>query len=397
MLNITDAEKELWRSARVKKNVYITFPELNISLDNSDIVKDSLELTESINSDTNLVFQGCIASKLKVTLRDFVTDVRNKYMEVTMSLGTGQNETTPMPIFRGYVGDQSNATHEDIKTKLTVYDPLKKAMDADVTTWYRNLSFPMTLKAFRNAFFTRVGLTQENANLVNDTLTINRSIDESNISGREIIRGICQLNGVFGQFGRDGIFHYRKLTASIEAVYPAEDLYPADDLYPSEANAQERVFKSTYTKISYQPYHTKLISRVIIVDANGAQGGTAGDTTGDTFYVQDNKVAWGVNGNQACQGILDVVKNISFTPATITAKGLPYLECGDIIMANTRINVVQSYITSRTLSGVQDLMDTFDSDSTQQPSNPDKRKRNRNGNSANDSKCGSKHGINRKK
>ncbi len=299
MLNITEAEKELWRSARVKKNVYITFPELNISLDNSDIVKDSLELTESINSDTNLTFQGCIASKLKVKLRDFVTDVRNEYMEVTISLGTGQDETTPIPLFCGYVGDQSNATHEDITTTLTAYDPLKKAMETDVTTWYNSLLFPMTVKAFRDAFFTRVGILHEQTNLVNDTLTLNKSITDSTITGRDIIRGICQLNGVFGQYGRDGVFHYHRLTASVEALYPAEDLYPADDLYPSEANAQERVFRSVYNRISYQPYHTKLISRVIIVDANGAQGGTAGDTTGDTFYIQDNKVAWGVNGNLA--------------------------------------------------------------------------------------------------
>lgn len=362
MLNISEYDKELWRSARTKKNVYITFPELNITLDNSDIIKESLSLTESINSDTNLTFQGCIASKLKVTLKNFVRDVRNEYIEVYIST----SDSARVPLFRGYVGDQSNATHEDITTTLTAYDPLKKAMDADVTTWYRNLPLPMTVKTFRDAFFTRVGLLHEQTNLVNDTLTINRSITDSTITGREIIRGICQLNGVFGQFGRDGIFHYHRLTASVEALYPAEDLYPADDLYPSEANAQERVFRSVYTRISYQPYHTKLISRVIIVDANGAQGGMAGDTTGDTFYIQDNKVAWGVNGNLACQGILNVVRNISFTPATIRAKGLPYLECGDIIMANTRINVVQSYITSRTLEGIQDLMDTFDSDSTQQ-------------------------------
>ena len=362
MLNIPEEDKELWRSAQLKKEVTINLPDLDIELTNSDIYEESLELVESIESDTNLTFRGCIASKFKVSLINFITDVRDQYLEVTISTG----ESDPIPLFSGYVADQSNANHEDFITTLTCYDPLKKALDTDVYSWYNSLVFPMTVKALRDSFFLQFGIIQDSSNLANDTLTINKSIDDTSILGRDIIKWICQLNGVFGQFGRDKIFHYHRLTASVEAVYPAEDLYPADDLYPTEANAQERVYKAVYNSISYQPYHTTLISKVVIINKNGAIHGSSGDTTGDTFWIADNKLAWGVTGNVAAQAILGVVKNISFTPAKIKAKGLPYLECGDIIVSNTRINVVQSYITSRTLSGIQALFDEFDSDSKQQ-------------------------------
>lgn len=366
MINISEHDKELWRSGNVKKHLIINFPELNITLTNSDIVIESMELVESIESDSNLSFMGCIASKFKITFINLVQDVRNRYMEVGISCGTISDMSDVVPLFKGYVYDQTNATQEDFETTITAYDPLKKMLDADVTNWYNGLTFPITIRNFRDLFFAHFNILQDSGNLVNDTLTINKTIDDAYISGSDIIRWLCQLNGSFGQFGRDGKFHYRRLMPSVEALYPAEDLYPADDLYPSEANAQERVYKATYNKINYQPYHTKVISKVIIVNQNGAQGGAYGDNTSDTLYIADNKLAWGVTGNIACRNILDVVKNLSFTPATIVAKGLPYLECGDIIVSNTRINVVQSYITTRTLDGIQGLSDTFDSESKQQ-------------------------------
>lgn len=361
MINISEEDKAIWRAGRTKKEVVITFPDLNITLTNSDIVEESLQLKESIESDTNLTYQGCIASQFKVSLINFMRDVRNENIEVTIASG----DSDPVPIFKGYVFNQSNSTHEDIRTQLTCYDPLKKALEADVTTWYNGLSFPITIRNMRNSFFQRVGIPHESVNLINDGLTVAKSITDSNIYGREIIRDLCQLNAVFGQYGRDGVFHYRKLTASTEAVYPSETLYPKDDIYPREANPNETVAMSTYNSISYQPYHTAPLSRVIIVNADGAMGGSYGDTTKDTFYIQDNKLAWGVNMNLACQNILGQIKNITFTPATIKAKCLPYVECGDIILSNTRVNIVQSYVTSRLMEGIQALYDTFDSDSTQ--------------------------------
>ena len=62
---------------------------------------------------------------------------------------------------------------------------------------------------------------------------------------------------------------------------------------------------------------------------------------------------------ESSQNILQEVKDISFTPATLNCKGLPYIECGDIVLANTRINAVTSYVLERTLNGVQALTDSF--------------------------------------
>ena len=361
MINISDAEKALYKGS-VHKTITITVPGKNITFTNTDLIKESVSLTERIETERNLSFKGCCASVFSFTVNNLVTDIRGEYIEATIQPDDG----TEIPLFAGYVETQSNRTFEDYQTEITAYDPLIKVLDRDVTAWYNGLSFPILVRNFRNSFFSLVGLTQESVALVNDNQTLSKTIDDKVITGGDILRWLCQINGRFGQFGRDKKFHYRQLAQAIEGLYPADDLYPSDTLYPRESNASEEVLKSVYSAISYQPFHTDWITKVSIIGKNGAIQGQAGNTSGDDFYIADNKLAWGLgNISQAAQAILNEVQGARYTPADIDAMGLPYLECGDIILANTRRNVITTYILERTLKGIQALTDMFGSDSDQ--------------------------------
>lgn len=361
MINISDAEKALYKGS-VHKTITITVPGKNITFTNTDLIKESVSLTERIETERNLSFKGCCASVFSFTVNNLVTDIRGEYIEATIRPDDG----TEIPLFAGYVETQSNRTYEDYQTEITAYDPLIKVLDRDVTAWYNGLSFPILVRNFRNSFFSLVGLTQESVALVNDNQTLSKTIEDKVITGGDILRWLCQINGRFGQFGRDKKFHYRQLAQAIEGLYPADDLYPSDTLYPRESNASEEVLKSVYSAISYQPFHTDWITKVSIIGKNGAIQGQAGNTSGDDFYISDNKLAWGLgNISQAAQAILNEVQGARYTPADIDAMGLPYLECGDIILANTRRNVITTYILERTLKGIQALTDVFGSDSDQ--------------------------------
>lgn len=361
MINISDAEKALYKGF-VHKTITITVPGKNITFTNTDLVKESVSLTERIETERNLSFKGCCASVFSFTVNNLVTDIRGEYIEATIQPDDG----TTINLFSGYVETQSNRTFEDYQTEITAYDPLIKVLDRDVTAWYNGLSFPILVRNMRNSFFSLVGLTQESVALVNDNQTLTKTIDDKVITGGDILRWLCQINGRFGQFGRDKKFHYIQLAQAIEGLYPADDLYPSDTLYPRESNASEEVLKSVYSAISYQPFHTDWITKVSIIGKDGAIQGQAGNTSGDDFYIADNKLAWGLgNISQAAQAILNEVQGARYTPADIDAKGLPYLECGDIILANTRRNVITTYILERTLKGIQALTDTFGSDSDQ--------------------------------
>ena len=361
MINISDDEKALYKGV-VHKTVTITVPNRNISFTNTDLIKESVSLTERIETERNLSFKGCCASVFSFSVNDFVQDIRGEYIEATIQADEG----TEIPLFCGYVETQSNRTFEDYQTDFVAYDPLYKVLDRDVTAWYNGLSFPILVRNMRNSFFSLVGITQDTATLVNDNQTLNKTIEDKVITGGDILRWLCQINGRFGLIGRDKKFHYVQLAQAIEGLYPADDLYPSDTLYPRESNASEEILKAVYSAISYQPFHTDWITRVSIIGKNGAIQGTAGDTTGDTFYISDNKLAWGLGSiAQATQAILNEVRGARYTPADIDAKGLPYLECGDIIIANTRRNVITTYILERTLKGIQALTDAYGSDSDQ--------------------------------
>ena len=361
MINISDDEKALYKGV-VHKTVTITVPNRNISFTNTDLIKESVSLTERIETERNLSFKGCCASVFSFSVNDFVQDIRGEYIEATIQADEG----TEIPLFCGYVETQSNRTFEDYQTDFVAYDPLYKVLDRDVTAWYNGLTFPILVRNMRNSFFSLVGITQDTATLVNDNQTLNKTIEDKVITGGDILRWLCQINGRFGLIGRDKKFHYVQLAQAIEGLYPADDLFPSDTLYPRESNASEEILKAVYSAISYQPFHTDWITRVSIIGKNGAIQGTAGDTTGDTFYISDNKLAWGLgNITQATQAILNEVRGARYTPADIDAKGLPYLECGDIIIANTRRNVITTYILERTLKGIQALTDTYGSDSDQ--------------------------------
>lgn len=71
-------------------------------------------------------------------------------------------------------------------------------INTDVKSWYAGLSFPMTLKQFRNSFFAHLGIAQVETSLVNDSMTVNKTIvatqtddssavtEESAISGKRL-------------------------------------------------------------------------------------------------------------------------------------------------------------------------------------------------------------------
>lgn len=357
MLNISESEKDLYRAGDVKKEIEISIPGLNITLTNADIVSESVSLTERIETEQNLSFKGCNSSIFQFQIAKFNQDIRGQYLEATIQAEDG----VVLPLFSGYISDQTNLNHEDFVTEITCFDALTPIMTMDVTSWYNALTFPITLKNLRDRFFQQVGMTQETVTLVNDSQTVNKSITDKTITGGTILKAICQLNGRFGQYGRDKLFHYRKLGAITAGTYPGTDTFPSEDLYPSEPNANEFILKGSYDFIDYQPFETRKVSRVAIIGQNGAIKGQNGDTSKDTFWIIENKLAWGlVNPALVCANILNEIDEVAFTPAKINANGLPYLECGDIVTANTRINVVNSYILERNLTGIQALKDSFE-------------------------------------
>ncbi len=360
MIKISDATKGAWKSDASHKEIVIRIPEADITLTNEDIVSESLELKEAIESSDNLSFQGCIAASLKIECFTLVDDTLEG-MRIECDITADETET--IPLFRGYITEVTNQTHEEFTTVIRAYDALYKINKLDVTSWYNSLTFPMTVQTFRNSFFSRVGISQVADYLPNDGITIQKTIEDKVIMGARIIKAICQINGRYGRISRRGLFEYVHLTEAAEALYPREDLYPADDIYPADENAVDNVLKAHYTSIEFENYRVASINKVQIVDKSGQIAASAGSGT-NVFTLKDNPLVWGMSQqtlNAVARNLFNTVQGLWYTPSEVKCVGLPYVECGDFVLMGARLSIIRSYVLSRTLKGIQAITDAYKS------------------------------------
>jgi len=362
MINVTDATKEAYMGA-AHISLTITVPDRNVTFTNADLVSECPELTESIETERALTFRGCIATRFKFKVAEIVTDLRGEYVEASIQA----DDTETIPLFSGYIESQDNLTHEDILTEFTCYDALYSKGERDMQSWIDSRTFPMTVKQFRTALFAEIGITQEEITLINDSQSISAdfktAVDKP--SARELMRWVCQINARYGQIGRDGVFYYRELTPISRGLYPSNETYPSEETYPSAESAGIILSPSDYQKLKYEPYETAKITKVVIVDKDGVERGSSGSGT-NIFVIKDNPIAYCVNMAQAARSILAKIDRLNFDPViSLETVGLPWIECGDAIMAYTRLNTVRAFVLSRTLKGIQALSDSFSADTDQ--------------------------------
>lgn len=358
MIKVNDATKTAYKSDGVQKELEIRIPNKSIVLTNEDLISQSLSLTESIESTQSLSFVGCIASMLKFKCVDIIEDIEGEYIEADLTA----EDTTTIPLFRGYIDKTTNPSHEQRTMEIIAYDALySKINNRDVTAWYNSLTFPITIMDFRNSFFNYLGIEQEADYLPNDGLAITKTFTDKIIKGSSIIRAVCQINGRFGRISRLGKFQYVYLTLGTEALYPREDLYPDEDVFPSAENALDNVSKAHYTTIEFENYRVEPITKVQLVAKSGAIVATAGSGS-NIFTVNNNPIVWGLTQAQletTALNLYNTIQGLWYTPATIKCVGLPYVECGDFVMMAARREIVRAYVLNRTLTGIQALTDNY--------------------------------------
>lgn len=361
MYSVNDDTKNAYKSDASHKEIEVRIPSANITLTNEDILADSLELKESIESSGNLSFQGCIAASFKIECFNLVDEtLEGMWIECDITA----DETETIPIFRGYISEVTNATHEEFTTVIRAYDALYKINNKDVTAWYNSVTFPISIRNLRYSFFSHVGVTQVADYLPNDGITVQKTIEDKVIVGATIIKAICQVNGRFGRIGRSGLFEYVHLTEATEALYPREDLFPDDDIYPADENALDNVTKAHYRSISFENYRVATITKVQIIDKEGQIAATAGSGS-NVFTLKDNPLVWGLNANtlrSVATNLYNTIQGLWYTPSDIECVGLPYIECGDFVLMAARRSIVRAYVLTRTLKGIQNLYDSYRAD-----------------------------------
>lgn len=361
MLNVTEQTKSAYLGDSTHKVLTLTFPDVNVTITNDDIVGESAELTEAIENETNLTFKGCISSQLKFQVANIVSDLRGQYVEAKIQAAN----TEEISLFKGYVDTQDNQTYEDVLTTFTAYDVLATKGGINCQSFLESLTYPINVKNFRNALFTFLSIGQASASLINDNLQITSNILNyyENPKAVDLMRHICELNAVYGQIGRDGLFYYRELKPISEGTYPGEDTYPGSDTYPADENAGITIDEPMFSALEYEPYEVEKITKVAIYDSAGIDQGQAGSGT-NVWSISDNPLAFSVNMRQAAANLLSKVDGLAYSAVIkLDCVGMPWIECGDTYMSYTRRHTVRTYVLNRTLKGIQALFDAYSSDS----------------------------------
>lgn len=349
---------DLYAGETVDKQLVISFDGVEIT--NSDLHQEEFELTESLCSESQLVFGSCEASEVRFRISHVFIPLKDKWLTITQTL----NGDTENPLQIGKYKVYSDVPTADRSYRdVVAYDSMYDIINTDVASWYNALKFPMSQKAFRDSFFAFFGIEQEEVSLVNDLMEIERTIEPSVLSGKDVIQSICQLNGCFGNIGRDGKFQYIILKNIVGGLYPSNDIYPSDNLYPQQPNVQI-VSKGLYVESpTYEDFTVKPIDKLQIREKEGDIGAIAGD--GDNAYiVEDNFLVYGKSTEDLttiAENMLSVIQSLEYRPFSARVVGNPCFEVGDMIRLHTKYQIIDSYIMQRTLNGIQCLRDDWSS------------------------------------
>ena len=333
------------------------------TLGNKDIVTEKFELQDSLNSSNELIFGSCEAACLKIQIAAPINKVyKDLWLDVWATiqddsgdlmidgehfllLDDGSKLRMHPYIFSQQVGRFKVVLDEPVSDRswrnLTCYDQMYDVLRTEVADWYTGLTFPMTVKQFRDSFFSYLGIEQEEVTLINDSLSIKGDfVASSKLTGRPIIKAICEINGVFGHFNKDGKMDYISIPSAESVEYP----YYRDGT-------------GSYERDMVEP-----ITGIIARDSEDDAGTTVG-TTVNPYVITGNPLVYGIEGTQALEdaltALLAKIGGITYRPFAVTSFGNPALPIGTTIELNTRDITINSFIETRRLTGVQGLKDTI--------------------------------------
>lgn len=374
MLKVSDELKRIYRMNMLPKGKKaeikgrINFDNIGVVVENDRIVKDTFRLTEMISDGGDLDFGSTNASVVEFTVADVPEDLNGQRFMITQTV----NGTYTIPL--GTFTVDSCKRQDDLRFKdIVAYDDMQK-FNRDVISWYNNLQFPITVKSMRESLCQYCGVDYESVTLVNDNIRVYKTIEATELNGKEVLRAIAEVNGTFAHINR-----YAKLTfigLDSFALYPSETLYPADDLFPEDVTEileKEGSNAIAYISSKYEDYVVSAIDGVIVRDDENASVGIKVGESTNPYYLDSNILILGKEQEELttiASNLLSKISNVVYVPHDTESIGLPYVEVGDTVL-NANSADKELFIAKRVLTGVSSVMDNFSAGGNQKRENHD--------------------------
>lgn len=352
MINVNETTKNAYRNGGLSNKLRINLPNWSIvtpeDIPSECIVFESMQLKEGLSESDSFEFIGCLASEFKVQLYGYTArPLKNELIYVYIQSG----ETEEIPLFKGKVQEvdvESNSKYINI----TAYDWLYTVGQTDIAQWYNDLTFPISLKDFRDSLFNYLLLNQETTTLPCDNVMIEKQYEPQTLNALYVIKSICQINCRFGILDRDAVFTYRSLPKSNAIIVDEAIAY--------------------YKAVEYKGYVVRPIDKLTIRQSSDEAGYSYG--SGDNNYIiQNNFFTFNLSEEvmtDLVETLYSDVDDIIYYPFTSDSNGLPYIEVGDVVeysvydyeRSESGSPVYLTYdfiILSRTISGIQNLRDAY--------------------------------------
>lgn len=314
---------------------------------------EDFSLNQPLCVGQQLVFGQCNSALLEVTVARVNKDLIGK--EFTLSIECGGYEMM-LGIYKVYNFER---TADRSKRKIVAYDRMR-LFQVDVCDWYNSLTFPMTLKAFRDSLCGYIGVPQQDTALPLDDMQVTKTMEPGQMYGLNVLKAICEINGCFGQMDFMGRLRYVFLGES--GVFPAEDLYPSEELFPGELEG-ERLTHYNSSNTTFEEFLSASIDRVQIRKEEGDVGAYFPKDKGgkNVYIIQGNFLAYGKSAEELEHIASVAYGNMAhrvYRPCKITGlTSMPWVETGDGIVCETGDDRIETYCLERTIKGAQTMKD----------------------------------------
>lgn len=340
--------KDLFYEDSIEKQVKITSDDRLINITNEELDGENMELTESLCTAEQLTFGSCSAAMLKFTVSNVMVPMKGAWLNVDIGLSGMEDYRLGR-----YKVDSDKPTADRMYRDGIAYDALYDVINANMADWYNALlpdsDSTVNLKQFRDGFFTYFGIEQVDISLPNDMMLVERTILPSQFSGATVVNCICEANGCFGHINRAGRFEYVYLTS----ISDAHDIP-----------------KRLYTTATYEDYLVKTIDKLQIRQEEDDIGVIVGTGT-NAYIIENNFLFYGKSTEELkniAENIFSRIQGLVYRPFTAEGIGNPCIEPGDAVRINSSGTIIESYVLSRTLKGVQSLKDSYEAAGSEQRS-----------------------------
>lgn len=361
MSNYTYAD--LFDKSASKKEITIETEDKSVKITNSEIHFEQFELKEILCDDDYLTFGQCNASQLKFKISNVFTSMIGK--QINVSAVINGHTDTPF-VFGKYRVISDKPTDDKRYRNVTAYDVIYDIGESEVSSWYNGLKFPLTLKQFRDSFFSYFGVEQVATTLPNDSMEVAETIKPSELSGQTVMEAICSINGCFGHINHDGKFEYVFLKEIISGLYPQKGLHPQKGLYPRKGSEKEKVTGGKYKSVKYEDFVCQKVTKVQIRQSENDIGAVYPDTeiteNDNSYILQDNFLVYGMGADAletVARNLYEVIKVVKYRPYNCEKIGNPCLSLGEAVNVYTAKEIIESYVLSRTYKGIQQPTDTI--------------------------------------